>query len=229
VLGKTEKLFFGAGGSFTFPVGTANGYSPVTLSNVNAGKGGTFAVTANQGAYPNTANNLPMNRAARWWNLTNGGIQSAEITFQYLPEDITTGTEGGYRAYRIPTGGGNASLVNSTIDTTAKTVTAPNVSQFSDWTLAQPLAPTAAAVPVGGRVLTADGFGIPQARVTLTDSWGNERQAVTNSFGYYRFDNVAAGATYIFSVRHKSWGTMALTEVRNIQEESDNLDFIAPH
>lgn len=229
ILGKAEKLFFGAGGSFTFPVGTANGYSPVTLSNVNAGKGGTFAVTANQGAYPNTANNLPVNRAARWWNLTGGGIQSADITFQYLPGDITTGTESGYRAYRIPTGGGNASPVNSTINTTAKTVTAPNVSQFSDWTLAQPLAPTAAAVSVGGRVLTADGFGIAQARVTLTDSQGNERQVSTNSFGYYRFDNVVAGATYIFNVRHKSWGTMAVTQVRNIQEDRDDLDFIAPH
>lgn len=229
VLGKAEKLFFGAGSSFIFPVGTTNGYSPVTLSNVNAGKGGTFAVTANQGAYPNIANNLSMNRANRWWNLTSGGVQSADITFQYLPGDITTGTESAYRAYRIPTGGGNASLVNSTINPTAKTVTALNVSQFSDWTLAQPLAPTAATVSVGGRILTAAGAGIPQARVTLIDSSGNERQVITNSFGYYRFDNVAAGAAYIFGVSHKRWATTPITQVLNIPEERDDLDFIAPY
>lgn len=170
-----------------------------------------------------------MNRAGRWWNLTNSGLQSADITFKYLPGDITAGNESGYRAYRIETGGGTASLVNSAIDTTAKTVTAPKVSQFSDETLAQPVAPTAASASVGGRVLTADGFGISQARVMLTDQQGIERRVITNSFGYYRFDGVVVGAAYIFSVRHKRWGTMTVTQAHNIQEERDDLDFIAPY
>jgi hypothetical protein len=204
VIGRVQKQFFGFGGAFTFPVGTENGYSPVTLSNINAGKGGSFAVTANQGAYPNTANNLPVYRANRWWSLTNSGLQSADITFKYLPGDITQGTESRYRAYRIPTGGGNASLVDSTINTTAKTVFVPNVTQFSDWTLAQPSAPTAASVNVGGRVI-AGSRGIFNAVVTMTDQNGQTRTVRTNSFGYFRFAEVQAGETYIISVLDKRY------------------------
>lgn len=201
VIGKVSKFFFGQG-DFTFPVGTANGYSPVTLLNYNAGKGATFSVTANQGTYPNTAEGLPANRAARWWNLTNGGLIRADLTFQYLPGDITTGTESGYRAYRIPSGGGSAALVNSTIDTTAKTVSVPNVSQFSDWTLASPLAPTAANIEIGGRV-SASGYGLSGAQVVLTDQNGQTRIVRTNNFGNFRFADVPAGATYVISVTAK--------------------------
>jgi len=56
---------------------------------------------------------------------------------------------------------------------------------------------TAAAVSIGGRVLTRDGSGIRAAMVTLTGPQGSVKRAITNAFGYYRFDSVAAGATYI--------------------------------
>lgn len=224
VLGKLEKVFFGIGDSYTFPVGTANGYSPVTLSNINAGKGGTFAVTANEGAYPNTATDLPMNRANRWWNLTNGGLESSDITFQYLSDDIIDGDESAYRAYRIPTGGGTATLVNSTINTAAKTVTALNVSEFSDWTLAQPVAPTAANVSVGGRVTTASGQGISQVRILMTDNNGVLRFATTNAFGYYFFDEVETGQTVVFEARHKRY--QFTSRIVTINEAVEDLDFM---
>ena len=224
VLGRVQKQFF-SGDSFTFPVGTENGYSPVTLSNINAGKGGSFTVTANQGAYPNTATDLPTNRAARWWNLTNGGLVKADLTFKYLAGDITNGTESSYRAYRIPTGGGAATLVNSTINTSAQTVTAPNVSQFSDWTIAQPAAPTAAAVSVEGRVTNAAGRAVAQAFVVLTDRNGATRTVLTNSFGYYRFADVAAGQTYVVAVRHKRYEFAP--QVVSVTENLNNLNFAA--
>lgn len=228
VLGKIEKQF-GAGGanSFTFPVGTAAAdlspeYSPVTLSNI-AGAG-TFSVTAHKGAYPNAAANLPPNRAARWWNLTNGGLTRADITFEYLPGDITTGTESEYRAYRIPTGGGTAMQVNSTIDTNANTVFAPNVSQFSDWTLAQ-IAPTAATVTIGGRVVSSLGRGIARARITITDATGNATSAYSNNFGYYRFTGVAAGQTVVLSVIHKRHNFEP--RILTVTGDADNLNFAA--
>lgn len=225
VIGKVSKLFFGQG-DFTFPVGTANGYSPVTLSNYNAGKGGTFAVTANQVTYPNEANNLPTNRASRWWNLTNGGLASADLTFQYLPGDITTGNESGYRAYRIPGGGGTATLIDSTINTTAKTVSVPTVSQFSDWTLAQPLIPTAATANVGGRVLSSNGYGIANARVTITDSTGNSQTISTNSFGNYKFTQILAGDTYILTVRHKLYNFSQPTQILSVSDDRDDINFV---
>lgn len=57
------------------------------------------------------------------------------------------------------------------------------------------LALPAPPVRVAGRVTTATGKGISYATVTLVDAAGNERTARTNTFGYYRFANVAAGQT----------------------------------
>lgn len=226
VIGKLEKLFFGMGDSFTFPVGTANGYSPVTLSNYNAGKGATFAVTAHQGSYPNPANNLPANRAARWWNLTNGGLVRTDLTFQYLPGDIMAGNESDYRAYRIPSGGGTAISIPSTVNTATKTVSVPNVSQFSDWTLAQPLIPTAATANIGGRVLSANGQGIANARITITDSTGNSQTISTNSFGYYTFRQVLAGDTYILTARHKRYNFSQPTQIVSVSDDRDDINFV---
>lgn len=64
---------------------------------------------------------------------------------------------------------------------------------------------SAAQVSVRGRVLT--GYGIPLQRgiVTLTNSEGNSDYVYTNSFGYYRFDNLPVGSIYTLNVRAKGY------------------------
>lgn len=69
------------------------------------------------------------------------------------------------------------------------------------WTA--PLAPTSANVSVFGRVLRGDGNPISRAFVTLTDSGGNILFSVTKVFGFYRFDQVQTGASYILNANHK--------------------------
>jgi hypothetical protein len=83
--------------------------------------------------------------------------------------------------------------------------------------------PTAASVTVGGRVLNVSRRGIAGATVTLFDSSGNTRAARTNSFGFYRFADVAAGETYILQVRHKRFAFVP--QVLTVTEETDNLNF----
>lgn len=58
------------------------------------------------------------------------------------------------------------------------------------------LSPTAANVSVGGKVSSAFGEAIPNARMILTDTTGATISAVSNSFGNYRFDGVRVGETY---------------------------------
>lgn len=63
---------------------------------------------------------------------------------------------------------------------------------------------TAAEATVGGRLLSADGRPISGGVVTLTD--GPEvRTAMSNPFGYYRFDSIATGRTYIISANSKRY------------------------
>jgi hypothetical protein len=87
--------------------------------------------------------------------------------------------------------------------------------------------PTAANVSLSGRVLSAEGAGIARAFVTLTDSAGNTRTSGTNLFGYYRFDEVRAGDTYILTVNNKKYLFADSPRVVNVQENLSDIDFIA--
>ncbi len=75
---------------------------------------------------------------------------------------------------------------------------APVVSYFEPGNIV--LGQTAAGVEVSGRVLTADGRGLRNARVILVHTDGTRRVATTGSFGHYRFEDVEAGGSYVISV-----------------------------
>jgi hypothetical protein len=96
-----------------------------------------------------------------------------------------------------------------------------------DGVSANAFVPTAANVAVGGRLLTSGGAGISRADVTLTNSAGVSRSASTNSFGYYKFDDVPAGDTYILSVRNKKYLFTDSPRVINVQNDLTDVDFIA--
>jgi uncharacterized delta-60 repeat protein len=66
------------------------------------------------------------------------------------------------------------------------------------------LVPTAAKVTVSGRVVDPSGRAIARAVIVLTDHAGTERYAITNTFGYFRFSDVAVGG-YIISAQHRSF------------------------
>lgn len=68
-----------------------------------------------------------------------------------------------------------------------------------------PLGPTAAAVNVSGRVLSENGRAINNALITLTDQNGQTRNATSNSFGYFKFENVQAGESYTFTTSRKGY------------------------
>ena len=101
---------------------------------------------------------------------------------------------------------------------------APYTFQPGFWT-APTFASTAASVTVGGRVLTANGGGIRNVRVTLTGGNGEARTVFSGKLGYFRFNDVAAGDTYIFSVSARRYTFSQPTQVRSIVEDTDDLVF----
>ena len=62
------------------------------------------------------------------------------------------------------------------------------------------LNPNASGIQVSGRVTTADGRGLRNATVTMTDQNGIAHSVSTSSFGYYTFTEVTAGQTYRIGV-----------------------------
>lgn len=86
------------------------------------------------------------------------------------------------------------------------------------------MVPSAAAVTISGRVLSPKGRGLANARVVLMESSGRILTARTNNFGYFRFEEAAAGDSVVISVKSKLY-TYA-PQVFSLTEELNELNFI---
>jgi hypothetical protein len=192
VVGNLTKNYCGAS-SFNFAVGTngANpGYSPVTANVTALGTTpSTLTVKATDGPQPNVN---PATSIKRYWTLTEGGNLTADLTFNYLdPQDIM-GTEANYRLIRV-VGGTSVSFPGS-VNTAANTASLSGVSNFSDWTVGETAAPTAAPASILGRITNPDGSPLGGVIVNLGGSLS--ARTITDANGLYRFENVATGKLY---------------------------------
>lgn len=86
------------------------------------------------------------------------------------------------------------------------------------------MVPTAAGASISGRVLSSNGRGLSKALVTLTNSSGETLTTMTNSFGYYNFEDVHPGQTVILSVSSKRFEFAP--KVLNIGEDLYDMDFM---
>lgn len=99
-------------------------------------------------------------------------------------------------------------------------------STFTDGTL-NIIGPTAADAIVAGRVTDSAGNGLARVQMTLTDAGGQTRVATTNSFGRYRFADIATGQSYILSVSAKRYRFDEPSRVVNVQESLEEVDFVS--
>src|SRR5205814_2284314 len=125
VIGNLQKTFGGTG-AFTFPVGTANGYSPVD-TNIISGTGNSLTVKAIQGKQPNIL--LP-NALLRHWTIANSGSVTANLTFNYLGADVV-GTEANYKIFKY--NGSFTQFAPNALNPAGHFATLNGVSSFSDW------------------------------------------------------------------------------------------------
>ena len=82
----------------------------------------------------------------------------------------------------------------------------------------------AANVGVSGRVTDSNGTPISRAQVTLTGTGGSTRTVTTNSFGYYRFNEVEVGLTYVLQAAHKGYSFSP--QIISPQDDINDADFI---
>lgn len=78
---------------------------------------------------------------------------------------------------------------------------------------------------INGRVLTTTGQGVANARVTITDTNGQVRNAITGSFGMFQFGDLQVGQTYTISVASKRY-TFAPQTV-SVTGDAVSVDLIA--
>jgi len=95
------------------------------------------------------------------------------------------------------------------------------------WSL-QFLPLTAAGVSLSGRVTTADGRGIRNAHVVVTGNGLPEaRTATTGSFGYFSFEGLTAGETYVVTVNSQRYTFSVPSRVITLVDNVADADFVA--
>lgn len=87
---------------------------------------------------------------------------------------------------------------------------------------------TAADATISGRVVTASGRGISNARVVLTggDLTGPV-YALTNAFGYFVFDGIESGRVYAVTVNSKRYQFANPTRTVDLSDSAVGVDFVA--
>lgn len=228
VIGNLRKIYNSGANTFSFPVGTANGYSPVA-ANTTAGSGaGELTVKAVQSSHPQLN---PATSLKRYWTLTGTGI-TVTLTFNYLdPLDIS-GNESNYRIMKI-TGSSLVSFSNSCpaspcVAPAGNTATINNVSSFSDWTLGEGAGPTAIEADISGRVVYAGGKPMRGMLVTLFNL--NTSQTIstrTDAKGRYRFPLMATGTDYIIMATGEGYDFTPANRFYTHLNAIADLDFVA--
>lgn len=230
-----------ATGSFTYPVGTASGYSPVDVNITAIGGAGndSLSVRAVQGYYGQNGEIPALSNQSlqRYWDMNKTGSITADIKWNFLPGDVMGGGTN-YRVVRI--NGTTASTFVNAGDCPGNSLASPcvnvggnyffmsGVSSFSKWTAGQQLAPTAAGASIGGRILDANGRPIAHAQVLLTGgTLGQPILVQTGPFGYYQFDDLPVGQLYVVTVKSGRHTFAEPSRPIELGANITNADFIA--
>lgn len=97
VIGDLQRAITTGTNNYTFDVGMATGYSPVTINYVTVTNSGNAIVSATDGVHPQAATDglSQTSYVNRWWTITNSGITSSASTnvdaFSYQSADLVGG------------------------------------------------------------------------------------------------------------------------------------------
>jgi hypothetical protein len=114
------------------------------------------------------------------------------------------------------------------IDFASKTICTTGLNSLSPFAVVNGFAPTAANATISGRVQTANGRGISNVTVELTNLLNGETRTVrTNNFGRYSFTDLETGQNYLLSVTAKRFTFTNSSRLITLNESLSDADFIA--
>jgi hypothetical protein len=219
---------FAAPGAYTFFVGQG-AHTPVLATVTAVTTAGRLTARSFNATL---AGFNPPTSLSRNWSLEETGDLTADLSFTYdVDANDVNGNEADYRVYSRDSANvvtnhcSGGPCVNVGTNTLGPVV---GITTFSRWTGAENQVPTASNASVSGRVTTAGGNGIRNAMVTI--SGGDLTAPImvqTGSFGYYQFDGLRVGQTYVVSVMSKRFRFDNSTRVIGLQSDITDFDFVA--
>jgi Metallo-peptidase family M12B Reprolysin-like len=191
-------------------IDSVSGPFAVTAPNSNVTWGGGSTQTVTWNAAGTTA--APVNAATVNIRFSSDGGQ----TFPVLLKANT------------PNDGTEMVTIPSTTTSTARILVEAANNVFFDvsdtnFAVLPPLAATAA---LGGRITDANGNGLSKVRVRLYNADSSiDQTVITNPFGFYKFEDIPVGSTYILTPTGKGQTFVPENRAFTHMEEESNLDF----
>jgi len=159
-------------------------------------------------------------------NTSNNTVTTIPVGF--FPSGVAI-TLDGSRVYVTNQGSGNVSVIDTATNTVIFIIPTTGSCPFGI-AITEGLegGVTASGVSVGGSITTARGRGISKTYVMLSGGGLKEPvYAMTNPFGYYKFEDIPAGQTYIISVIAKRYRFTEPTRALSINDSIAGVDFVA--
>jgi Concanavalin A-like lectin/glucanases superfamily/Carboxypeptidase regulatory-like domain len=202
--------------SVTTTIGDVN----VTFQSVSVG-GVTQEVPLDPSLLPPLPNVVTF--AGLIYDVATSAVYSGNVDLCFNLTALTALNFNNLRVYHLESG----AWVNRTAPAnTFPTLCTSGVTSLSPFAIAN-FTPTAANVSVSGKITDSSGNGIARVRVSITGANGATRAATTNSFGFYRFDEILAGETYVISAASKRYQFSQPTQIILVNDALDGIDFTA--
>ena len=157
------------------------------------------------------------------YDVDTSAAYSGNVNLCFNVPGLTSTPAGNLRVYHMENG---AWVDRTASGATHAALCTTGVTSLSPFALAVEV-PLAADVSISGRVTTAEGRGIRNAVITLTDLNGNPRNVIAGVNGFYRFDAVETGQTYILSIRSRRFQFDNPTRVISVVDNISGEDFSA--
>ncbi len=197
--------------------------SNVQIRFENAFRAGeTFSVPLNAISLPPIPNNLNLLTTPRNIQTTAGFAGEILVKFT-LPARIDAANFNAAQILLFENGAWTDRTENTPPrDFPTRTIYA-KVTSLSAFAVVSPLAQTPEIVNISGKITNNGGKPVSKAIVTLTDSNGQTRFALTNPFGFYHFRAVSLRETFIISVSTKKYRFSS--QLLTINDEITDLNF----
>lgn len=216
---------YAATGSYTFPVGQA-GFAPVTANVTSLGTTPS-TLTARSVDTP-LAGFDPAKTISRYWELSETGDLTADLSFGYLAGDVN-GNEADYRVYRFDGTKTNFCPAGPCVNTgTHVAGPAVGVTAFSQWTVGELQVVVPPFGSIQGKAWASNGQGLRGLTVIL--SGGDLAQplmASTSSYGYFSFEGLTGGQTYTVTIQPKRFHFPSNTQNVTILNDTNTVSFIS--
>jgi hypothetical protein len=157
-------------------------------------------------------------------NLPDGYV--ADATVKSNPAPIVTS-----RSVVLPAAANNQSQVQVRLITT-NAADSGGASTPDEWiginnVVISAFFPTVATANVGGQAISSYGRPLANATITIYAPNGTIRTARTNTFGYYNFEEVPVGETYVLEIRSKRFYFPQPSQVITVNDNLDSVNFYA--